>query len=188
VRFNQAKTRRELKGPFFRDYVRSVKGLKGWGDGDDFATNYLGHPAMGSVSGYIQIHNDPTGVRQQISWSKAYWKSRFKALGWSTAFSTQFELGLFSEATIGNVGKKPGTAGFVDLIVTPTLGTATIVLEDAADAYIVKRIERRTSNTNVVVLARSLLNPTRSVANLLRFQKPWHRDRRIELPPSQRPK
>lgn len=71
-RLGQAKTRRELKGPFFRDYLRSVRGLSGWGDGDGFVTNYLGHPAMGAISGYVQIQNDPRGMRMQISRSNDY--------------------------------------------------------------------------------------------------------------------
>jgi hypothetical protein len=32
----QPKTRRDLKGPFFKDYARSVKSLHGWGDGGRF--------------------------------------------------------------------------------------------------------------------------------------------------------
>jgi hypothetical protein len=48
-----------------------------------------------------------------------YWQSRFRALGWSTLYSIQFEVGPISEATIGKTGKKKGTGGFVDLVVTP---------------------------------------------------------------------
>lgn len=177
IRFAQAKTTGELKGPFFRDYFRSIKALKGWGDGDEFVTNYLGHPAMGAVSGYIQIQNDPAGKRQQIGRSKPYWKSRMKAFAWATAYSIQFEIGPISEAAIGNVGRKPGTAGYVDHVITPTLGLASIVLEDMADSYLIRRIERHTANGHFIRLARVLLNPTRSVANLLRFKLPWHRDR-----------
>src|SRR5829696_7750938 len=42
----QHKTRRELGGPFFGDYVRSLKIPDTWGDGDSWAINYVGHPIM----------------------------------------------------------------------------------------------------------------------------------------------
>jgi hypothetical protein len=176
-RLTQEKTVEALRGPLFRDYVKSIKGIKGWSDGDGFVTNYLGHPMMGAISGFIQIHNDPKAAHLRLSKSKAYWKSRAKALAWSAAYSTQFEIGMLSEATIGNVGKKPGTSGYVDFVVTPTLGTVAIVLEDAADKYLIEPIERRTRNWHIVRLVRIMLNPTRSFANLLRLKKPWYRER-----------
>jgi hypothetical protein len=177
LRLTQEKTIENLKGPFFRDYGRSIKGIKGWGDGDGFVTNYIGHPLMGAISGFIQIQNDPKAARLQLSKSKDYWKSRAKALAWSAVYSTQFEIGMLSEATVGNVGKKPGTGGYVDFVVTPTLGTFAIVLEDAADKYLVNPIERRTENRHIIRLARMLLNPSRSFSNLLSLKKPWHRER-----------
>ena len=59
--FRQAEdplVRRGLRGPFFSDYVNSVESIHGWGDGDPFAVNYIGHPTMGAVAGFIEIHND----------------------------------------------------------------------------------------------------------------------------------
>ena len=50
--------------------------------------------------------------------------------------------------------------------------------EDMADRYLIKRIENRYHNKTVRALARSMLNPTRSYANLLRFEAPWIRDDR----------
>lgn len=178
IRFTQEKTVSELGGPFFRDYIRSIRGVKGWGDGDDLKTNYLGHPAMGAVTGFIYIQNSPKAKRLELSRSKNYWNSRLKAMAWSAAYSTQFEIGLVSEATIGNVGKKRGTSGYVDFVITPTLGTAGVVIEDAADSFLVRRIERHTSNQHIIRFARMIFNPTRTFANVLRFQKPWHRDSR----------
>ena len=106
-----------------------------------------------------------------------------KALAWSAAYSLQFELGLFSEASIGNVGMYPRKTskhpmGFVDLVVTPVVGTSWLVGEDALDRYLIDPIERRTDNRALRALARSFFNPTRSIANLLRFKRPWHRDTR----------
>lgn len=90
LRLTQRKTIEELKGPFFRDYLNAIKGVSGWGDGDGFITNYVGHPTMGAVSGYIQIQNDPKAMKLVIGRSKEYWNSRLKAMAWSAAYSTQF--------------------------------------------------------------------------------------------------
>jgi len=88
---------------------------------------------QGGVAGFICIQNDPSGTALEFEWSSHYWQTRLRALGWSALYSTQFELGPISEATIGNVGKKRGTGGFVDLVVTPTAGLGMIVLEDWLD-------------------------------------------------------
>jgi hypothetical protein len=37
-------TRADMKGPFWRDYFRSVGNLRGWDDSDGFLVNYIGHP------------------------------------------------------------------------------------------------------------------------------------------------
>ena len=179
-------TRADLKGPFFSDYFQSVGNLSGWGDGDPFKVNYIGHPMMGSVAGFIQVHNDPKGAEEEVSLKKSYWQSRLKAFGWSFAYSTQFEIGLISEATIGNVGIRPyGTYGaakhpmaYGDLVVTPIVGTGWLIGEDLLDRYVISYFEGKTSNRTARFIIRGSLNPTRSFANLLRFKKPWYRDNR----------
>ncbi len=170
-------TRAELRGPFFRDYIHSIHDLGGWGDGDPFIVNYVGHPMMGAVTGFIQIQNDARG-RVAAFGTEEYWHSRLRAMAWSAAFSTQFELGPLSEASIGNVGKKDGTMGMVDMVTTPTAGVALITLEDVLDRYVVRKVEARTGNRVIRILARAVLNPDRSFANVLRFKYPWHRDDR----------
>ena len=172
----QPKTRRDLKGPFFKDYVRSVKSLHGWEDGGRFFTNYVAHPMQGSLLGFIQIQNDPNGMNLSYDNSNAYWRSRLKALAWSAAWSTQFEIGPVSQASIGNVGLH-GKQTYVDLVVTPIGGFGLLVLEDFLDKHIISKIERRNSSFYFKVSSRTFLNPTRSVANLLRFKTPWYRDR-----------
>ena len=173
----QPKTRRDLKGPFFKDYVRSVKSLHGWEDGGRFFTNYIAHPMQGSLLGFIQIQNDPKGMNLSYNNSNAYWRSRLKALAWSAAWSTQFEIGPVSQASIGNVGLH-GKQTYVDLVVTPIGGFGLMVLEDFLDKHIISMIERRNSgNFYLKVSSRTFLNPTRSIANLLRFKPPWYRDR-----------
>lgn len=174
--FTQEKTRRELKGNFFRDYVKSVKSLRGWDDGGRFFTNYIAHPMQGSFTGFIQIHNDPKGKHQRFGTSAGYWQSRMKAMVWSAAWSTQFEIGPISQASIGNVGLK-GKQTYVDLVITPTVGTAMLITEDAIDRFLIERIEGKTKNYYLMIFSRVFLNPTRTMANLIRFKIPWYRDR-----------
>ena len=172
----QPKTREAVKGKFWKDYVKSVKSLHGWADGGRFFTNYIAHPMQGSFLGYIQIQNDPKGLKQQFGASGDYWRSRLKALAWSAAWSTQFEIGPISQASIGNVGLK-GKQTYIDIVVTPTVGTAWLIAEDAIDRFLIKRIECATDNFYVKMFSRGLLNPTRTIANLFRFKTPWYRDR-----------
>ena len=170
----QEKTRRALKGKFFEDYVDSIKGLRGWSDGNKFFTNYIAHPMQGAMTGFIFLQNHDRMKKQKFGESKQYWKDRFKAFVWSTAWSTNWELGPVSQSSIGNVGLYDHQ-GYVDLVMTPTAGTGWMVLEEALDRYIIRHIEKR--NAFVSIFGRMLLNPMRSVANVLRVKKPWYRDR-----------
>jgi hypothetical protein len=175
----QPGTREALKGEFFDDWFESVKSTKGWGDGDDFLTNYIGHPMEGSVVGNIFVQNDPGGRNQVFGWNSRYWNSRLKATAWSALYSTQFELGPISEASIGNVGHYGGSlSGYVDLVVTPLAGLGWQVGEDALDKYLIVRIETWTSNQVILKLTRSFLNPTRAFANMMRMAAPWSRSTR----------
>jgi hypothetical protein len=174
--FTQPKTRRDLHGPFFRDYFRSVGSLSKWADGGRFFTNYVAHPMQGSLLGFVYVQNDPRAASARFGRDGAYWRSRLKAVAWSAAWSTQFEIGPVSQASIGNVGLH-GKQTWIDIVITPTGGAVWLVAEDALDRFVVRRIEARTDNLLVKIAARMLLNPTRSSANLLRFRKPWYRER-----------
>jgi hypothetical protein len=180
-RLPQEWTHSELGGPFWADYVEAVASLRGWNDGDTFATNYIAHPVMGAVTGFIQIQNDPAGRRVQFGKSRAYWRSRGWALAASAIYSVQFELGPISEASIGNVGLQAGRMAYVDLVVTPLVGVGMIIAEDAIDRYLIAKVEKRIGSVQAALL-RSILNPNRSLANLIRIQAPWKRDAR-SLPP-----
>lgn len=171
----QEKTRRELKGPWFKDWFKSVRGLRGWDDGNKFFTNYVAHPWQGAMTGFIFLQNHDRLKKQKFSESKTYWADRLKAMAWSAAWSTQWEIGPFSQAAIGNVGLKKGMA-YVDLVMTPTAGTGWMVLEEALDRYVIRHVEERT-NFFMKIFLRTLLNPMRGVANALRFKPPWYRDR-----------
>jgi hypothetical protein len=175
-------TRKELAGPFFADYIESVKGLGGWGDGDEFYVNYIGHPMEGAVAGFIEVQNDPRGSKMQFG-SKGYWKNRLRPMAFAAVYSTQFEIGPISEASIGNVGKDRreslpnGGQGFVDLVITPTVGTGWLIGEDILDKYVIEKLERKTSNRFLQMMLRGL-NPGRSFSNMLAGKVPWHRDTR----------
>lgn len=175
---HEADTQAGLKGPFWRDYGRAVTSLHGWSDGDPFLINYVGHPFQGAVTGFIQVQNDPRFIREEFGSSSRYWQSRMRAFAWSAAYSTQFELGPISEASIGNVQALPGRGGVVDLVVTPIGGVALIVVEDALDRFVIKRFENSTSRQIPKILVRGFLNPNRAMANMLRGKVPWHRDTR----------
>ena len=177
VRMSQAKTRREMAGAFFRNYTEFIAGVHGWGDGDGFLANYVGHPMQGSISGYIAVQNDPSAIHVRFGGTRQYWNSRLRAMAWAAAYSTQFEIGPLSEATIGNVGKAKGTGGWSDFIITPTGGFGLILAEDALDRFLISRWEGSASASRKRFY-RMLLNPSRSFANVLRKKVPWHRDTR----------
>ena len=177
-----APSRTAFSGKFWKDYVASLREVDQWEDGNPTFINYLGHPMQGSIAGFIQIQNDPKGRSLPISWSQHYWNSRLKALAWSAAYSTYFEIGFpFSEAAMGNLGvdkNRKTQQGLVDLVITPTLGLGWLVSEDLIDSYVVDRFERSHPGKFGQAVIRSALNPTRSFSNLMRFKPPWHRDGR----------
>lgn len=172
----QAKTRREFGGPFVADWFDSVAATRGWGDQDGKFINYVAHPIQGGATGFVQIQNDPRGRRLEFANTREYWNSRTRALAWSTAYSVQFEIGPLSESSIGNVGKRKGTSGYVDHVMTPAGGFALLIAEDAVDRYWIRPLESRTSSAALRRLYRTALNPCRSLANLLRGEAPWRRD------------
>ena len=179
----QDRTRSNLDGPFFRDWGEAVKATKGWGDGDNWFLNYVGHPMQGTMSGYIQIQNDPIGRTAEFGSSREYWISRMKATGWATAYSVQFEIGPISESSIGNVGMRKGTSGYVDHVITPVGGFGLMVAEDALDRYVIRKLEARTLNVHWRGFFRIALNPSRAFVNMMRGKGPWYRDTRPISPP-----
>ncbi|HOL70789.1 MAG TPA: hypothetical protein PKW45_05035 [Bryobacteraceae bacterium] len=174
----EAGTREGLKGPFFRDYARSVRSLRGWDDGDPFLVNYIGHPMGGAVAGFIAVHNDLRYRRVQFGRSPHYWKSRLRAMAFAAIYSEQFEIGPISEASIGNIQMTPPATGIVDHVITPTAGMGWMIAEDALDRYVVRRFENWTTHPVARILVRGFLNPTRSFSNILRGKYPWYRDDR----------
>jgi hypothetical protein len=171
----QTKTRRELGGPFFRDYTRSVRMPSTWDDGDHWAVNYIGHPMHGAASGFIWLDHEDGSHDPKLGFSKEYWASRSRALAWAAGYSLQFEFGPFSEASIGNVGLRPNTTGWVDHVVTPVGALGFMVAEDAVDRYFMVRIESWTRNRLLRALSRMALNPSRTMSNAAQGRSPWFR-------------
>jgi hypothetical protein len=171
-------TRRGFEGPYLRNVAKSIGSLRGWSDGDIALVNYVGHPMQGAVSGYIFAQNDPRYRRVEFGTSRAYWKGRLRATAFSFAYSTQFEIGPISEATIGTIQSRWPQHGFVDHVVTPVIGLGWQVSEDAVDRFIIQKIENRIENIWVRMMVRGWLNPSRSMANMMRGDSPWHRDTR----------
>ena len=187
--------------PFWHDYVASTRHFyfNQWGDGDDFIVNYIGHPMEGGVTGNIQIVNDPRGRSLTFGKSGEYWKSRFRAMAWSAAYSAQFEAGpILSEAAIGNEGgyfykpgcdpyltcAKPGNkpitnnTGWVDFVITPTVGTGWVILEDAIEAGLTDRwAPGQPDDPLKFKLMRASLSPTHVMANFVAGKVPWYRYR-----------
>ena len=136
----QGKTRHELGGNFLGDYKRSLRIPDTWHDGDSWAVNYVGHPIHGAASGFIWLDHEDGSHDPKLGFSKAYWASRWRATAWAAVYSLQFEFGPFSEASIGNVGLRPNTTGWVDHVVTPAGALGIMVVEDAIDRYLIVRI------------------------------------------------
>lgn len=167
-------TRDGLRGSYLRGYLRALGNMRGWADGDPFYVNYVGHPLAGAVAGNIWLQNDPAYRGYEFG-DPRYWKGRLRAMAFAWAYSTQFEIGPLSEASLGQIQAHYPQIGFVDHVVTPVIGTGWMIAEDWLDKYALRRLEDRVSNRWVRLLTRSSLNPSRSMANLMAGRVPWNR-------------
>jgi hypothetical protein len=170
----QEKTREGLKGPFFSDYHRSVRIPGQWGDTDSWVTNYIGHPGQGAATGFIWLNHSPEAALP-FSKSREYLNSRLRATAFAAGYSVQFEIGPLSEASIGNVGMNPRTAGWVDYVATPAGGFGIMIAEDLLDKFVIQKVEDRTDSRVVRALMRMFLNPSRTTANVSAMRAPWYR-------------
>jgi hypothetical protein len=121
--------------------------------------------------------------------------SRFKAFLWATAYSTHSEISPLGEAGIGNEGgwtyplpchthcTEPGgyakytnNTGWVDFIITPTVGSLWLLAEDTLDRFVSDRVQGGNRSLILPKILRGALNPSRTMANALRFKAPWYRD------------
>ena len=118
-------------------------------------------------------------------------------MAWATAWEAYFEIGpVLSEAAIGNEGgctyvpgcglypcdKYPGkhfkpptnNTGWVDFVITPTVGMGWIVLEDAIERELVDRLADGSPALKYKIL-RGSLAPSHTFANMFAGKKPWFR-------------
>jgi hypothetical protein len=164
-------TRENLDGPFFEEWFASASTLCCWDDGDRLTTNYLWHPLLGSTASFVFANNHRASEETPIGNTSQYWKAKGAQGIYTFVYSLNFELGPLSEASIGNVGLKPGEMTYCDFVVTPAIGLLISVAEDAARLHIIDRVKRNHrywGNTLAM-----LLNPTRAVANVMGGRIPW---------------
>ncbi len=186
-----------LNKPYWSDYWASLQqfNMRRWNDGDSVPVNYVGHPMQGAISGYIEVQNDPSSRGLHISSSPLYWRSVMRATLWSAVYSTMSEIGPMGEAAIFNEGgftyplnckgdkpectataKYTNNTGWVDFIITPTIGTLWMLGEDSVDRFVSDPLVQRYPHAFGYKLLRAGLNPSRSLANILRGHYPWFRD------------
>lgn len=156
-----------------------------WDDGNPLLDQYVGHPLMGGITNYLWIQNDPKGATVQIG-QPGYWKSRMRALAFTTAYHFEWKFGPFGEAGVGHIGdhgshivhgKWRNDTGDVELVTTPVGGLLWTMAEDALDKKLVKPFEGKPRGPAALLLI-SFLTPARSTANILRWRTPWYRDDR----------
>ena len=99
-----ATTRENLGGPFFKDWFASASTLCCWDDGDRMTTNYLFHPLMGSTTSFVFANNHCASQETPIGTSRRHWKAKGAQSLYPFIYSLNYELGPLSEASIGNVG------------------------------------------------------------------------------------
>jgi hypothetical protein len=171
-------TRDAFHTPFWPGYFDSVENLHGWADGDPFLVNYVGHPMQGAVAGFIWQHNDRAFRTVEFGKNRRYWKGKLRGAAFAYFYSLQFEIGPLSEASLGHIQAFFPQTGFVDQVITPSVGLAWTLAEDSIDRYVIRAIEAHTRNPYLRMVARGGLNPSRSFANVLTGELPWHRDDR----------
>ena len=171
-------TRDAIHTAFWPGYLNSVGNLHGWSDGDPFFVNYIGHPMQGAVAGFIWQHNDRAYRTVEFGKNSRYWKGKLRGAAFSYFYSLQFEIGPLSEASLGHIQGLYPQQGFVDQVITPSVGLGWTVAEDSLDRYVIRFVESRTNNPYVRLLVRGGLNPSRSFANVMNRELPWHRDDR----------
>jgi hypothetical protein len=183
--------------PFWHDYVASLHqwNMNRWSDGDDFLVAWIGHPMQGSVTEFIEIQNSPRYRDVQMG-DPGYLRSRFIALLYATAYSTDQKVGPLGETALGSEGgytyvigcdfacptyepskfKVTNNTGWVKFISTPLGGTLWTMNEDFIDHYISNRLQHAFPDSPYPKIFRGAMNPSRTMANGMRGKKPWYRD------------
>jgi len=192
----EPKTLRQLGGPFFRDWFDTVSVYRfdNWNDGGKLITSYLGHPAQGAiVQAIFWQNNDHVRFAEQDFHSAAYRRALIQAFAFAAVDAVLWKMGPLSESSIGNVGlpvqwwdrdckalhiRCVARTGVSDMVMNEVGGTAMTIGFQWLDKHLQKQIEEHVQNRALIGFTRILTNPTQSVANLVRFRKPWFRDNR----------
>ncbi len=177
-------------GKWFDRWINSAAGWRWsrWADGNPFLDDYVGHSMMGAITNYIWIEHDPKGMTVLQGNTPEYWHSLERAFIFSTAFSFEWKLGPFGEASVGhngdyyqyengNIETPTNETGWVELVTTPVGGVLWSMGEDALDQRVLAKWEQKHNNPFTLV-AFSLMTPAHSVANIMRFRPLWYRDTR----------
>jgi hypothetical protein len=177
-----------LTGKWWDRYVASVQEWRWnrWSDDNPFLDDYVGHPMMGAITNSIWIQNDPKGMTLEFANDRVYWRSRMRALAWSTFYSFEWKLGPTGEAAVGHNGDHfffdkgvlTNETGWVELVTTPVGGFGWTIAEDYLDKHVVTKLEEKSRNP-ILLTMYNFLTPARGFANILRFRPPWYRDSRI---------
>jgi hypothetical protein len=133
---------------------------------------------QGSVAAFLWAQNDRKYRHAEFGKDAWYWKGRLRAAAFAWVYSTQFEIGPLSEASIGGIQASFPQQGFVDHVITPTVGMGWTVAEDVIDKFVIKRVEGATANRWIRLITRTSMNPSRTFANVLQGSAPWHRETR----------
>jgi hypothetical protein len=189
----EAKTRRELGGPFFADWAKIISNTQWnrWSDGDKWFTSNLAHPANGAVVAWIYRQND-TRARylEQDFHNPAYRNTLLRSFAIATVFAALWKIGPLSEATIGHVGLYPtvdkwglpvregNRTGINDYVLNGAVGVPMTIGEDWLDKHVAHPLEGRLNSRGRIDAIRILTSPTRSFANLMAFRRPWLRENR----------
>lgn len=175
---------------YWRDYKQSLASWvhSGWNDSDPLIYGYIGHPIQGVAASYIYLQNDPKSEKLEYSNTKEYWHSRLKATLWNAVYSTQWNIGPISEATVEKYGTlhrdfwnrgsnqyRWTSMGQIDLVMTPVGGFGWLVGEDLLDRFVTRRVEGVTRNPFLIDATRCALDPIRIGTNLLHGKRPWYR-------------
>ena len=177
-----------LTGKWWDRYLASAADWRWdrWADNNPMLDDYVGHPFMGAVTNSIWIQNDPKGMTLEFANNSPYWRSRLRALAWSTFYSFEWKLGPTGEAAVGHNGDHyfydkgvlTNETGWVELVTTPVGGFGWTIAEDYLDKHVVPRLEDKSRNP-ILLTMYNFLTPTRGFANILRFRPPWYRDSRV---------
>jgi hypothetical protein len=160
-----------------------------WNDNNPFLDAYVGHSMMGAITSNLWIQHDPDGMTLEFSNTWPYWRSRLRALAFSTFFSFEWKFGPVSESSIGHLGANheyqllggryvlTNETGDDELVTTPLGGMLWAAAEDYIDLHVIKHLEEKSRNP-FLLLTIQFLNPARATANIFRFRPPWYRDSR----------